>query len=152
MRRLGRTDGRGIHLHLRMHILCELHQGNEFDLPELRRRTGQTATAKSMMPNAVTKVRRARLRGLPILLVFAVFVTHAHGQATHFECTRRIDTSDLKLLLNDVAAANPRILDRLRADPALRLQQVLNLRELLAYACEAVKNGALKDPLNRAEL
>ena len=105
-----------------------------------------------MMLNAVTKARRVQFRGLLTLFFLTVLAVNAPCQATHFECTKRIDINDLKLLLNNVAATNPTLIEGLKSDPELRLQQVLSLRQLLAFACEAVKQGALQDPLNHQEL
>lgn len=74
------------------------------------------------------------------------------GQPPIFVCAKRIDSNELKLLLDDIKTKNPEVVKRLLADPELRRSQVENLQQLLASACQAVKDGALEYPVYRAEL
>jgi len=74
------------------------------------------------------------------------------NKAPAVECTKRMTASDLKILLDDTKAKNPRMVERLNADPELRKKQTEDLRQLLAFACQAVKDGALNDPVNKSEM
>jgi parvulin-like peptidyl-prolyl isomerase len=65
---------------------------------------------------------------------------------------RSITVKELKLLLADVAKTNPKVLERLAADPQMREDQLKNLRELLAFASQAVKDGLVSDPTIKQEL
>ena len=69
-----------------------------------------------------------------------------------FECTKRIDAGDWKLILDDLKATKPDLVKRLLADPELKKKQIENIRQLLTFACQAVKDGVLNDPANRGEL
>jgi len=48
MWRWPRSHRRGVHLHLRMHILCGLHKRNECGLSELRRWIGPPPETKGI--------------------------------------------------------------------------------------------------------
>ena len=52
----------------------------------------------------------------------------------------------------DVAAANPKVAEEMRNDRELRSLQLSNLRQLLAFSSQAIKNGAAEDPINCDEL
>lgn len=79
-------------------------------------------------------------------LVFwkANFAGHGGGDALN-----RITKEEMELLLKD---ANPMMLKRLAEDPELKKQQVENLKQLLALASQAQKEGLANDPENRKEL
>lgn len=66
-----------------------------------------------------------------------------------FSCTRHFDAKDWTILLNDLKTANPSVVKRLGTDLELRKTQADNIRQLLAFACEAAKGI---DPVNRVEL
>src|SRR5207245_7170982 len=55
-------------------------------------------------------------------------------------------------LLDDVRAKNPGMIKQLAADAELRRKQVESIRQLLAFACQAVKDRALDDLVNKNEL
>ena len=80
--------------------------------------------------------------------------THANGKTTAkpFECTRRIETSDWKILVAGIKTKNPAAAKRLETDVEFQNTQIKNLKQLLAFACEAVKEDVLNDPVNSAEL
>jgi hypothetical protein len=59
---------------------------------------------------------------------------------------------EIEMLLTDVAKTNPAVLKYLAEDPAARQEQLKNLRELLAFANQALRDGSAKDPVNRQEL
>lgn len=63
-----------------------------------------------------------------------------------------ISKDELELLMADVAKSNPKVLERLAQDAEMRKSQIENLRQLFAYASEALSLGLTKEPINRQEL
>lgn len=63
-----------------------------------------------------------------------------------------ISKEEIELLLADVAKVNPMILKRFKEDPEMKKQQVENLKQLLAFASQAQKEGLTNEPNNRQEL
>ncbi|MEO6656325.1 MAG: peptidylprolyl isomerase [Pyrinomonadaceae bacterium] len=63
-----------------------------------------------------------------------------------------ISKSEIEMLLADVAKTNPTILKRLAEDPELKKQQIENLKQLLAFASQAQRDGLAADPTNKQEL
>ena len=63
-----------------------------------------------------------------------------------------ISKSEIEMLLADVAKTNPAILKRLAEDPELKKQQIENLKQLLAFASQAQRDGLAADPTNKQEL
>lgn len=63
-----------------------------------------------------------------------------------------ISKEEVELLISDVAKQNPMALKRLSEDQALRKQQLDNLKQLLAFASEAQREGLANEPINRQEL
>jgi parvulin-like peptidyl-prolyl isomerase len=63
-----------------------------------------------------------------------------------------ISKEEIELLLADVAKVNPMILKRFKEDPEMKKQQVENLKQLLAFASQAQKEGLTNEPNNRHEL
>ncbi|MEO7538662.1 MAG: peptidylprolyl isomerase, partial [Pyrinomonadaceae bacterium] len=81
------------------------------------------------------------------------------GQATvkgartgAFQCTTRMETGDWNVIIKDLKTANPYAATRFEADADFRKSQEENIRQVLAIACQAVKDGVLADPINRKEL
>ncbi|CAN5506457.1 hypothetical protein BH10ACI1_BH10ACI1_28110 [soil metagenome] len=72
--------------------------------------------------------------------------TNSESQAG---CATQITKEEMELLLKD---ANPLMLKRLTDDAELRNQQIKNLKELLATACQAVKEGFADNNNNSQEL
>jgi PPIC-type PPIASE domain len=64
----------------------------------------------------------------------------------------QISRPEIEMLLADVAKSNPMILKRLAEDPELKKQQLNNLKELLAFASQAQREGLADDPTNHQEL
>jgi len=60
--------------------------------------------------------------------------------------------AEMEALIADVAETNPVMIERLRNDPELRKAQVEDIRELLAFASAAVKDGLASENVNCAEL
>jgi PPIC-type PPIASE domain len=63
-----------------------------------------------------------------------------------------ISNQEIGMLLEDVAKTNPKILERLVNDPAMRKQQIENLRQLLAFASQAQREGMALERANKQEL
>ena len=64
----------------------------------------------------------------------------------------RITQQELTVLLSDIAELNPQLLEGLREDAGLRSAQLDNLRQLFAFASEAMNLGIGDYPENRNEL
>ena len=63
-----------------------------------------------------------------------------------------ISKEEVELLLADVAKVNPMVLKRFAEDPEMKKQQLENLKQLLAFASQAQKEGLADEPNNRQEL
>jgi parvulin-like peptidyl-prolyl isomerase len=63
-----------------------------------------------------------------------------------------ITREEMESLLGDVAQSNPMLLKRLAEDPDLKKQQIESLKQLLAFASEAQREGLADDPTNKQEL
>jgi hypothetical protein len=63
-----------------------------------------------------------------------------------------ITREEIEMLLADVAKTNPMILKRLAEDPKMKQQQIENLKQLLAFASQAEKEGIANEPTNKQEL
>lgn len=63
-----------------------------------------------------------------------------------------ISKEEVEMLLADVAKQNPMVLKRFAEDPKLKKQQLDNLKQLLALASQAQKEGLTNEPINRQEL
>ena len=55
-------------------------------------------------------------------------------------------------MLKDIRDINPKVVDRIEAEPDFRKTQEDNLKELFAMACAAAKDGLLQDATNKAEM
>lgn len=77
-----------------------------------------------------------------------VFWKAKYGHAADSNLNR-ITAQEMEILLKD---ANPMMLKRLAEDPELRKQQAENLKQLLAVASQARKEGLDKDPAVKVEL
>ena len=71
-----------------------------------------------------------------------------HTDVAFNEITR----PEIETLLADVAKTNPMVLKRLAEDPELKKQQLENLKELLAFASQAQREGMADDGINRQEM
>ncbi len=63
-----------------------------------------------------------------------------------------ISRAEIEMLLADVAKSNPAVLKRLAEDPDMKKQQIENLKQLLAFASQAQKDGLADIPGNKQEL
>ena len=63
-----------------------------------------------------------------------------------------ISKEEVEMLLGDLAKVNPMVLKRFAQDPEMKKQQLDNLKQLLAFASQAQKEGLTNDPTNRQEL
>lgn len=74
------------------------------------------------------------------------------GGQSSGESFNQITRPEIEALLADVAKSNPMVLKRLAQDPEMKKQQIENLRQLLAFASEAQREGLTQEPTHRQEL
>lgn len=72
------------------------------------------------------------------------------GQSS--ESFNEITRPEIEALLADVAKNNPMVLKRLASDPKMKKDQIDNLKQLLAFASQAQREGLSADPIHRQEL
>lgn len=63
-----------------------------------------------------------------------------------------ISRAEIEMLLADVAKQNPAVLKKLAEDPEMKKTQLENIKQLLAFASQAQKDGLAADPTNKQEL
>lgn len=63
-----------------------------------------------------------------------------------------ISKAEVEMLLADVAKTNPMVLKRFKEDPEMKQEQLKNLKELLAFASQAQKEGLANESPNKEEL
>jgi len=63
-----------------------------------------------------------------------------------------ISRGEIEMLLADVAKTNPTILKRLKDDPEMKKDQIENLKQLLAFASQAQRDGLASEGANKQEL
>jgi len=63
-----------------------------------------------------------------------------------------ISKAEMETLLADIGKTNPKVLERLASEPELKQKQVENLKQLLAFASQAQREGMASDPTNKQEL
>lgn len=83
------------------------------------------------------------------LVVWKNKVGGGHASAASFNSISR---EEIELLLSDLAKQNPMVLKRFEQDPQMKKQQLDNLKQLLAFASQAKKEGIADEPTNRQEL
>lgn len=83
------------------------------------------------------------------LVVWKNNVGGGHVAAASFN---KISKEEIELLLNDLAKQNPMVLKRFEQDPQMKKQQLDNLKQLLAFASQAKRDGMLEDPTHKQEL
>lgn len=72
---------------------------------------------------------------------------HATAQAMN-----SITKAEIEMLLADVAKSNPAVLKRLKEDPEMKKNQLENLKQLLAFASQAQREGLGQDATGKQEL
>lgn len=87
-----------------------------------------------------------------ILAIGAGLVVWKNKVGHASESFNAISKAEIEMLLADVAKTNPAVLKRLREDPEMKKQQVENLKQLLAFASQAQRDGLTAEPTNRQEL
>ncbi len=83
------------------------------------------------------------------LVVWKNKVGGGHVAAASFNS---ITKEEIETLLADLAKQNPMVLKRFEQDPKMKQQQLENLKQLLAFASQAKKEGMADEPNNRQEL
>jgi parvulin-like peptidyl-prolyl isomerase len=72
-----------------------------------------------------------------------------HASAQSFNSIKK---EEIEMLLADVAKTNPAILKRLKDDPEMKKNQLESLKQLLAFASEAQREGIGSDPIGKQEM
>lgn len=86
------------------------------------------------------------------LLALAIASTaEVMGAQTKTGCSG-MSSKDWRILIEDIKTKNPESLKKLAADPALLKKQTESMRQLLAFACQAKKEGLADETSNAAEL
>jgi parvulin-like peptidyl-prolyl isomerase len=80
----------------------------------------------------------------------AVWKKKAGGHSS--ESFNSISRADIELLLADMAKKNPMAIKRLAQNPEMKGKQIEGLKQLLAFASQAQREGLTEDPTNREEL
>jgi parvulin-like peptidyl-prolyl isomerase len=96
-------------------------------------------------------------KGLILLLVIlgigAGLVVWKQNVAGHSSGSfNSISKQEVELLLADVAKVNPMVLKRFKENPEMKKEQLDNLKELLAFASQAQKEGLANESPNKDEL
>ena len=86
--------------------------------------------------------------GIGVLLVFWKNNAAGHGTVSF----NSISKEEIELLLSDVAKTNPMALKRLAEDEEMKKQQLDSLKQLMAFASEAQREGLTNEKNNKAEL
>jgi parvulin-like peptidyl-prolyl isomerase len=89
---------------------------------------------------------------LPMFLGAFVLCLQVAGQNAKQYNFHTLTVAEIQTLLLDAAATNPQLLAQMREDPELRKKQTQSLRELLAFASQAQKEGVANDPVHLQEL
>ncbi len=87
---------------------------------------------------------------LAIGIGLVVWKKKVGGQSS--ESFNSISRHEIEMLLADAAKTNPMILKKLAEDPESKKQQIENLKQLLAFASQAQKDGLANEPTNKQEL
>lgn len=72
-----------------------------------------------------------------------------HANSASF---RSISRSEVESIIKDLAVSNPKVIELLKEDREMRAAQLENMRELLAFASQAIRDGLADDEINCSEL
>ncbi|MEO5858214.1 MAG: peptidylprolyl isomerase [Pyrinomonadaceae bacterium] len=90
---------------------------------------------------------------LGVILVIGLGLVFWKSKVGHAGGTfSSISKSEVEMLLADVAKSNPMVLKRFKEDPEVKKDQLNNLKELLAFASQAQKEGLANESPNKDEL
>jgi parvulin-like peptidyl-prolyl isomerase len=108
---------------------------------------------KEERTEALSNLTKGLILVVAILAIGAGLVVWKNKVGGHSrESFNTISKTEVEMLLADVAKTNPMILKRLAEDPEMKKQQMDNLKQLLAFASQAQREGMTDDPINRQEL
>ena len=86
-----------------------------------------------------------------LICLIAIAAVSASSQA-NVESFNSISRQEIELLLADVAKTNPAIVKKLADDPKMKRKQIEDLKQLLAFASQALADGMASDTTNRQEM
>ena len=98
------------------------------------------------------KFKTLFLFGLCCVISFTVSGQVKISEQGAVESFNSISRHEIEMLLADVAKTNPALLKKLAEDPEMKKQQIESLRQLLAFASQAQKDGLANDPTNKQEM
>lgn len=87
-----------------------------------------------------------------ILAIGVGLVVWKNKVGGHSESFNHISRQELEMLVADVAKTNPMALKRLAESPEMKKEQIQNLKQLLAFASQAQREGLADTEANREEL
>ena len=83
--------------------------------------------------------------------LFAISGARVSGQSNGTDFSS-ISKAEVEMLLTDIGKTNPTHLERLAKDPEMRRKQVADLKQLLAFASQAQRDGLASGPINKQEM
>ena len=81
-----------------------------------------------------------------------VWKKNVGGSTVSASSFQSISKEEIELLLKDLAKQNPMALKRFEQDPEMKQKQLESIKQLLAFATQAQRDGLAADPNNREEL
>jgi parvulin-like peptidyl-prolyl isomerase len=102
--------------------------------------------------NKLSNLTKGLILVAVILAIGAGLVVWKKKVGTSTDAYNSISKHEIELLLADVAAKNPMGLKRLADDPEMKKKQLESLKQLLAFAVTAQREGYASEPNNRQEL
>ena len=92
-------------------------------------------------------------KGLILLGVIIVGLVFWKSRVGHAAPEYNVLTKEeIAILVSDIATQNPKAVRRLKEDPELRKQQLENIKQLLAFASQAQREGLANESPYREEL
>lgn len=87
-----------------------------------------------------------------VLAIGVGLVVWKNATVGHAQSFNSITEAEIQVLLADVAKNNPMTLKRLKETPEMKKQQLDSLRQLLAFASQAQRDGIAAETANKQEL
>lgn len=87
-----------------------------------------------------------------VLAIGTGLVIWKNNTVGHAQSFNSISQAEIELLLADVAKSNPATLKRLKENPEMKKKQLDSIKELLAFASQAKRDGLADEGSNKQEL
>ncbi len=105
-----------------------------------------------MRTHTLSNLTKALILIVAILAIGVGLVVWKKKVGGHTASFNSISREEIEMLLADVAKTNPMILKKLAEDPEMKKQQIENLKQLLAFASQAQRDGLANTPTNIQEM